>query len=183
MCLNQREKGRASSVWVCGCARRAQRSCRMTAGELKARLAAIVSQELPLPGGGRTSERLRLIAETAREDLSLAKLAEAHWDAVAILAEAGRAPEPGMLYAVWASEIPGQALRLKRTSEGYQLSGSKPFCSGIGNGGSRAGYRGPSGTAARRGGSAKEPRRVSMLIWRRGRWTPFAPRRRAQSRF
>ncbi len=104
----------------------------MTTGELKARLVAIVSQELPLPGGGRTAERLSLIAETAREDLSLAKLAEAHWDAVAILAEAGRAPEPGMLYAVWASEIPGQALRLERTNEGYELSGSKPFCTGIG---------------------------------------------------
>jgi hypothetical protein len=82
--------------------------------------------------GGRTSERLRQIAETAREDLSLAKLAEAHWDAVAILAEAGRASDPGMLYAVWASESPGQALRLERTRNGYQLSGSKPFCSGIG---------------------------------------------------
>jgi alkylation response protein AidB-like acyl-CoA dehydrogenase len=104
----------------------------MTTGKLKERLGAIVSQELPLPGGGRTAERLSLIADTAREDLSLAKLAEAHWDAVAILAEAGRTPEPDMLYAVWASEIPGQSLRLERTKEGYQLSGSKPFCSGIG---------------------------------------------------
>lgn len=104
----------------------------MTSGELTARLAAIVSQPLPPPGGGRTAERLRLIAETAREDLALAKLAEAHWDAVAILAEAGRAPEPDMLYGVWASEIPGQALRVERTKDSYQLSGSKPFCSGIG---------------------------------------------------
>jgi hypothetical protein len=104
----------------------------MKAGELKARLVAMVSQELPLPGGGRTSERLRLLAEIAREDLSLAKLAEAHWDALAILAEAGRNPHPGILYAVWASEIPGQALRLERTLDGYELSGRKPFCSGIG---------------------------------------------------
>jgi alkylation response protein AidB-like acyl-CoA dehydrogenase len=104
----------------------------MTATELRARLAVIVSQELPLPAAGRTSERLRLLADTAREDLSLAKLAEAHWDAVAILAEAGRTPEPDALYAVWASEIPGQALQLKRTSGGYELSGNKPFCSGIG---------------------------------------------------
>src|SRR5258708_5750157 len=132
MCLNEREKDRASSVWVCGCSCRAQRSCRMTAIELRARLAAIVSQQLPLPGGGRTSERLRLLAETAREDLSVAQLAEAHWDAVAILAEAGRYPEPDVGYAGWASEILGQALQLERTSGGYQLSGSKPFCSGIG---------------------------------------------------
>jgi alkylation response protein AidB-like acyl-CoA dehydrogenase len=104
----------------------------MTTAELKMRLAAVVSQDLPLTGGSRTAERLRLLADTAREDLSLAKLAEAHWDAVAILAEAGRSPEPGMLYAVWGSELPGQALRLERTKEGYELSGSKPFCSGIG---------------------------------------------------
>ena len=51
---------------------------------------------------------------------------------MAILAEAGRIPEPDALYAVWASEIPGEALRLKRRSDGYELSGSKPFCSGIG---------------------------------------------------
>jgi hypothetical protein len=104
----------------------------MTPEELKARLPAIVAQQLPLPASGRTAERLRLIAETAREDLSLAKLAEAHWDAVAILAEAGRAPDPDALYAVWASEIPGQALSLKSAGDGYELNGSKPFCSGIG---------------------------------------------------
>jgi hypothetical protein len=104
----------------------------MTSRELQARLVAIVSQTMPLPGGGQSSERLQLLAETAREDISLAKLAEAHWDAVAILAEAGRAPQPGTLYAVWASEIPGQTLRLERTSDGYELSGRKPFCSGIG---------------------------------------------------
>jgi hypothetical protein len=104
----------------------------MTATELKFRLNGIVSQRLPLPGGGHTAERHRLLAETAREDLSLAKLAEAHWDAVAILAEAGRTPEPNMLYAVWASEIPGQAMRLEGTASGYQMSGSKPFCSGLG---------------------------------------------------
>ncbi len=104
----------------------------MTTEELKARLVTIVSQQLPLPGGGHTAERLRLLAQTARENLSLAKLAEAHWDALAILAEAGRVPEPGCLYAVWASETPGHALRLEPGGKGYLLSGSKPFCSGIG---------------------------------------------------
>lgn len=104
----------------------------MTADELKSRLTDIVKQKLPLPGGGRTAERHHLLAETAREDLSLAKLAEAHWDAVGILAEAGRIAESNMLYAVWASEIPGHVIRLERTADSFQISGRKPFCSGLG---------------------------------------------------
>lgn len=153
----------------------------MTARELKARLVAIVSQEVPLPGGGRTPERLRRLAETAREDLSLAKLAEAHWDAVAILVEAGRAPEPDVLYAVWASEIPGQALQLKRTSDGYQLSGSKPFCSGIGMVDRALPWAFRNSSLSR--WICERTKTISMLIWRRGRWTPFAPRRQAQLHF
>jgi alkylation response protein AidB-like acyl-CoA dehydrogenase len=104
----------------------------MTDDKLKSRLADVVSQYVPLPGGGQTSGRHLLLAEIAREDLSLAKLAEAHWDAVAILEEAGRTPEPNMLYAVWASEIPGHAIRLERTADDYYISGVKPFCSGLG---------------------------------------------------
>ena len=104
----------------------------MTADELRSRLADVVSQKLPLPGGGDTARRHQLLAETAREDLSLAKLAEAHWDAVSILAEAGRTPASNALYAVWASETPGQAVRLETADSGYRLTGSKPFCSGLG---------------------------------------------------
>ena len=104
----------------------------MTAGVFKSRLADVISQTLPLPGGGHTPHRHLLLAETAREDVGLAKLAEAHWDAVAILAEAGHTAEPNMLYAVWASEIPGQAIRLERTGDHYQITGIKPFCSGLG---------------------------------------------------
>jgi hypothetical protein len=99
---------------------------------LKTRLNEVVALKIPLPGNGHTAERHRLLAEIAREDLSLAKLAEAHWDAIAILAEIGRTPEPNKLYAVWASEVPGQAIRLEPTAKGYQISGNKPFCSGLG---------------------------------------------------
>ncbi len=96
------------------------------------RLREIVLQELPLPGAGNTADRHRLLAETAREDISLAKLAEAHWDAVAILAEAGRTAQAGSLYGVWASEIAGKAIRLEPAGDAYRISGDKPFCSGIG---------------------------------------------------
>ena len=53
---------------------------------------------LPLPGSGRTRERWAALADLAGEDLSLARLAEGHADALAILAEldaalaAGRKP-------------------------------------------------------------------------------------------
>lgn len=59
-----------------------------------------MSRPLPLPGAGHTAERHRLLAEVAREDLSLAKLAEAHWDATAILTEAGMVADQDVIYAV-----------------------------------------------------------------------------------
>jgi alkylation response protein AidB-like acyl-CoA dehydrogenase len=70
--------------------------------------------------------------QTGREDLSLARLAEAHWDAVAILAEAARPACPGCLYGVWASEVPGRGLQLRPVAAGYVVSGTKLFCSGAG---------------------------------------------------
>ncbi len=100
----------------------------MTAAQLQARLQSIRGETLPPPGAGRTPERHARIFAAACEDLSLAKLAEAHWDALAILAEAGRTPEPGALYGVWASEVQGKPLQLL----GGLLSGTKSFCSGAG---------------------------------------------------
>lgn len=82
----------------------------------------------PLPGSGHTALRHRFLYDLGREDLSLARLAEAHWDAVAILKEAGRDPLPGAIYGVWAAEIPGKSLCLSNNL----ISGSKPFCSGAG---------------------------------------------------
>ena len=51
--------------------------------------------ELPLPGSGRTRERWAVLAGLAEEDLSLARLAEGHTDAIAILAELGASPPAG----------------------------------------------------------------------------------------
>ena len=91
------------------------------------RVRELCREQLPLPGSGRTPERHRRLFEIAREDLSLAKLVEAHFDALSILAEAGREPTPDAIYAVWASEIPGQGLVV---GADQTLSGCKPFCSG-----------------------------------------------------
>lgn len=57
---------------------------------------------LPLPGAGATAQRFDALAEIAARDLSLARICEGHTDAIAILAEAKRAPQPG-LYGVWAA--------------------------------------------------------------------------------
>lgn len=100
----------------------------MTAEDLQHAFADVCATPLPLPGGGDTGARHLRLFEVAKRDVSLAKLAEAHWDALAILAEAGRTPQPGALYAVWASEIPGKPLHVNGTT----LSGEKAFCTGYG---------------------------------------------------
>lgn len=94
--------------------------------------------DLPDPGGGRTPERLLGLFDLARtQPVSVARLAEAHTDAVSILHEAGRQPVPGALYGVWASVGPVE-VRLctppGASPGGGQpyLRGVKPFASGLG---------------------------------------------------
>ncbi len=99
----------------------------MSAPELVAQLRASLNDGMPLPGAGQTALRHQRLLDIARHDLSLARLAEAHWDAVAILREAGRTPKPDAIYGVWASEIPGANLTL---SPDHRLCGTKAFCSG-----------------------------------------------------
>ena len=100
----------------------------MNPTQLHQRLTALSAETLPLPGQGATSARLLRFFDAGREDLTLAKLVEAHWDAAAILAEAGHHPVPGAIYAVWAAEIPGSSLTL--APDHRTLTGTKPFCSG-----------------------------------------------------
>ena len=50
--------------------------------------------DLPLPGHGRTRVRWAALAGIAEHDLSLARLAEGHADAIAILDELGGPPPP-----------------------------------------------------------------------------------------
>jgi hypothetical protein len=104
----------------------------MNQSPLISRLRSIVAREMPLPGAGATRLRHQRLLEIGREDLTLARLAEAHWDAVAIMAEAGRRPEPDQLYGVWASEKPGETLELRSSASGLTVEGSKMFCSGAG---------------------------------------------------
>lgn len=88
--------------------------------------------DLPMPGAGRTADRWAALAAWGGRDLSLARLAEGHVDAVAILAEAARDPVPGALYGVWASRSGGAAVRLERPGAAAALRGTMRFCSGAG---------------------------------------------------
>lgn len=92
--------------------------------------------DLTQPGAGNTGERLRRLAGIAARDLALARLAEAHLDAVTILREAGREPERGATYGVWASEAPHAVLTLTDgdgDGDGpLVLDGRKAFCTGAG---------------------------------------------------
>lgn len=102
----------------------------MNAGSLLSRLREICHDPLPVPGAGATAQRHRRLLEIGCEDLSLARLAEAHFDAIAILAEAGREPAPGAIYGVWAAEIPDKPVQVEELSEGLCVTGHKMFASG-----------------------------------------------------
>jgi alkylation response protein AidB-like acyl-CoA dehydrogenase len=102
--------------------------------ELKERLVELRDREapaLPLPASGQTAKRHRILCEWGRTDLSLARLGEAHADALAILAESGRASRHNALYGVWASDGPLSLLTAERLdNDHWRLRGTKQYCSG-----------------------------------------------------
>ncbi|WP_432546195.1 acyl-CoA dehydrogenase [Kineococcus sp. SYSU DK004] len=99
--------------------------------------AALARSDLPLPGAGRTLARWQELARLAARDLTLARVVEAHTDALAVLAEAGAtdlAP-PGSTWGVFAAEAAGTRLDARPDGvggpggTGWRLSGRKPWCS------------------------------------------------------
>ena len=86
---------------------------------------------LPPPGAGATGTRHAALFEFGREDLSLARLAEAHTDALAILVEADAVVPVGQLYGVWAADGPNSRVTIKRMPGGkIRIAGTKKYCSG-----------------------------------------------------
>ncbi|BBZ20662.1 acyl-CoA dehydrogenase family protein [Mycolicibacterium gadium] len=89
--------------------------------------------DLPLPGGGETARRWHRLAELAEVDVVAARLAEAHTDAVAILAELGGSEsKSGQLWGVWAAESRDAVLSAHGDGEATSLNGTKVWCSGAG---------------------------------------------------
>jgi alkylation response protein AidB-like acyl-CoA dehydrogenase len=96
-------------------------------------LAQSQANSLPLPASGDTWARFTALSEWAAEDLSLGRLAEGHFDALAILAEAKMpAPPPGINYGVWAARSSSACVEARQESDGWRLSGMRQFCSGYG---------------------------------------------------
>lgn len=88
--------------------------------------------DLPLPGSGATAQRWRALAALAQLDIVAGRIAEAHLDAVAILAElGGKPPQPDELWGVWAAEAPSDVLTVSGDDD-VVLDGVKPWCSGAG---------------------------------------------------
>lgn len=113
------------------------------------RLAPAAAAAAPPPGEGDTAARWRLLAGLGATDLTVARVLEAHLDALAILHEAGRAghlPDPAagfgagpaladpaaQTWGVFAAASPGTTLRAVRKGGGWRLHGRKPWCSAAG---------------------------------------------------
>jgi hypothetical protein len=95
-----------------------------TEGRLRQLLAA-GQLDLPLPAHGESVRRLLQLHDLcAGESVSVGRLLEAHCDATAILAEAGRALPSN------ASRHSGGAVRATPRGRGWRINGSLRFCSG-----------------------------------------------------
>jgi alkylation response protein AidB-like acyl-CoA dehydrogenase len=71
-----------------------------------------------------------MLSALGRADLVLARLAEGHLDAVAILGELVGPDAAGGAWGVWAANPPGAALHAQTSGAGWRLTGDKPWCSG-----------------------------------------------------
>lgn len=100
-------------------------------GAVHATFRAATEYTLDLPGAGRTGARLGALFAVARSDLEVGRLAEAHYDAVAIAAELGGVLVPGARYGVWAASGP-DPLRATDVPGGVRLQGVLPWCTGVG---------------------------------------------------
>jgi hypothetical protein len=83
---------------------------------------------LPQPGAGQTAGRWAVLAAAGEHNLTVARVLEAHSDALAILAEAGQ-PVPDGSWGVFAAEAAPHRLDAREVAGGTVLTGVKPWCS------------------------------------------------------
>jgi alkylation response protein AidB-like acyl-CoA dehydrogenase len=93
--------------------------------------AGSVASRVPFPGAGNTPERHQALFRWGASDLSFARIAEAHTDALAILSECHQLPRSDALYGVWASDAPPSRVTCEQLTNGeWRIEGIKQFCSG-----------------------------------------------------
>ncbi len=82
-------------------------------------------------GDGRTRHNFAVLARAAADDLDVARLAEAHLDALTIRHEIDGGTLPAAsCWGVYAAESATDRVRAHVAGGGWRLSGRKPFCSG-----------------------------------------------------
>lgn len=91
-------------------------------------IAAHAGALMPQPGTGDTLRRWNVLAELARANVTVARVVEAHADALAILAEAAL-PDQGGTWGVFAAEMPDTRLTAAGSGDEFLLDGVKPWCS------------------------------------------------------
>lgn len=100
-------------------------------------LARQLGDTVPMVGGGETVALWETLASLGAIDLTAARVAEAHLDALAILQQAGVRPgelfptaDPAPVWGVFAAETSGMRLNaVPQTAARWQLDGIKPWCS------------------------------------------------------
>jgi hypothetical protein len=98
-----------------------------------------MSRTVPMPAAGRTLHRWDALATLGAADLTAARVAEPHLDALAILDEAAAAGMPvdldvigadaGSTWGVFAAEGPGMSVLATGSGDRWTLRGTKPWCS------------------------------------------------------
>jgi hypothetical protein len=89
--------------------------------------------DLPVPGSGQTAHRWLKLAALTERDVVAGRLAEAHTDAAAILAElGGPPPAPGQLWGVWVAESAHAVVTVTEDGDTAVLDGTKRWCCGAG---------------------------------------------------
>ncbi|MGN6325594.1 acyl-CoA dehydrogenase [Pseudolysinimonas sp.] len=92
------------------------------------RFATTAPADAVVPGGGATRDLWEALASLAAADLGVARAVEPHWDAVAILRQAGR-DAPAGAWGVFAAEGGPDPLLATPGADGWTLTGTKPWCS------------------------------------------------------
>lgn len=92
------------------------------------RLAEGLGGPAVVPGSGATRDLWEALATLAALDIAAARAVEPHWDAVAILLQAGE-PVPAGTWGVFAAEGGPDPLIAAERDGTWRLTGTKPWCS------------------------------------------------------